>query len=323
MFMKSPTIVFMGTAGFAVSTLEALVHEGFHVAAVVTAPDKPSGRGQKIRFSPVKEAALKFEIPLLQPVNLKDPDFQFQLQKVQPDLQVVVAFRMLPESVWALPKLGTINLHASLLPQYRGAAPINHAVINGEKETGVTTFIIDKEIDTGKILFKEKITINDNESAGELHDRLMMLGAKLAVKTVNAIISGVVEPIPQTELMSMGESMKKAPKIFKEDCKVNWNKPTIDVYNFIRGMSPSPCAFSLIRLKNNELLNLKIFQTQRMENQSAKTPGSISTDNKKQLGIFTSDGIIYLTEVQLQGKKRMKIDEFLRGFDATEIKQFE
>ena len=173
----------MGTAGFAVSTLEALVHEGFHVAAVVTAPDKPSGRGQKIRFSPVKEAALKFEIPLLQPVNLKDPDFQFQLQKVQPDLQVVVAFRMLPESVWALPKLGTINLHASLLPQYRGAAPINHAVINGEKETGVTTFIIDKEIDTGKILFKEKITINDNESAGELHDRLMMLGAKLAVKT--------------------------------------------------------------------------------------------------------------------------------------------
>ena len=313
----------MGTAGFAVPTLEALVHEGFHVAAVITAPDKPSGRGQKIRFSPVKEAALKFEIPLLQPVNLKDPDFQFQLQKVQPDLQVVVAFRMLPESVWALPKLGTINLHASLLPQYRGAAPINHAVINGEKETGVTTFIIDKEIDTGKILFKEKITINDNESAGELHDRLMMLGAKLAVKTVNAIISGVVEPIPQTELMSMGESMKKAPKIFKEDCKVNWNKPTIDVYNFIRGMSPSPCAFSLIRLKNNKLLNLKIFQTQRMENQSAKTPGSISTDNKKQLGIFTSDGIIYLTEVQLQGKKRMKIDEFLRGFDATEIKQFE
>ena len=313
----------MGTAGFAVSTLEALVHEGFHVAAVVTAPDKPSGRGQKIRFSPVKEAALKFEIPLLQPVNLKDPDFQFQLQKVQPDLQVVVAFRMLPESVWALPKLGTINLHASLLPQYRGAAPINHAVINGEKETGVTTFIIDKEIDTGKILFKEKITINDNESAGELHDRLMMLGAKLAVKTVNAIISGVVEPIPQTELMSIGESMKKAPKIFKEDCKVNWNKPTIEVYNFIRGMSPSPCAYSLIRLKNNKLLNLKIFQTQRMENQSAKTPGSISTDNKKQLGIFTSDGIIYLTEVQLQGKKRMKIDEFLRGFDATEIKQFE
>ena len=313
----------MGTAGFAVPTLEALVHEGFHVAAVITAPDKPSGRGQKIRFSPVKEAALKFEIPVLQPVNLKDPDFQFQLKKVQPDLQVVVAFRMLPESVWALPKLGTINLHASLLPQYRGAAPINHAVINGEKETGVTTFIIDKEIDTGKILFKEKITINDNESAGELHDRLMMLGAKLAVKTVNAIISGVVEPIPQTELMSIGESMKKAPKIFKEDCKVNWNKPTIDVYNFIRGMSPSPCAFSLIRLKNNKLLNLKIFQTQRMENQSAKTPGSISTDNKKQLGIFTSDGIIYLTEVQLQGKKRMKIDEFLRGFDATEIKQFE
>lgn len=309
----------MGTAEFAVPTLAALIENGYSVSTVITAPDKPAGRGRKIKFSPVKEAALKLNIPLLQPANLKDPCFQEQLQKINPDLQIVVAFRMLPESVWALPYHGTINLHASLLPQYRGAAPINHAIINGEKETGVTTFMIDKEIDTGKVLFTDKIQIADNETAGELHDRLMLVGARLVIRTLQAVQSGSLQPISQTELINADKIIRRAPKIFREDCNINWNKSGIEVHNFIRGMSPSPGAFTVIKLNSKQELMLKVYKSELDQNNTQLSPGSYVTNHKSQLGVGTKKGVIYLKEVQLQGKKRMHIDDFLRGFNTQEI----
>jgi methionyl-tRNA formyltransferase len=238
-------IVFYGTPEFAVASLQNLVDAGYLISAVVTAPDRLAGRGLRMHFSPVKEYALRHDLLLLQPANLKDPALHDLLRSLEPDLQVVVAFRMLPKEIWSLPSLGTFNLHASLLPQYRGAAPINRALINGETETGVTTFFIDEKIDTGNIIFRQTVTIGSEETAGELHDKLMMAGALLVVKTVNAIESGNAFALPQDELQDIETRfLKKAPKIQKEDCRINWDNEVFEIHNFIRGMSPLPGAFT-------------------------------------------------------------------------------
>jgi methionyl-tRNA formyltransferase len=317
---EKPKIVFMGTAGFAVPTLEALIHEGYRITGVITAPDKPAGRGRKISQSPVKVAALDHGLPVLQPVNLKDPDFLAELNNLKPDLQVVVAFRMLPESVWALPPLGTINLHASLLPQYRGAAPINHVIMNGEPTTGVTTFIIDKEIDTGRILLRESTPVGPHETAGELHDRLMNLGAQLVLKTLEELQKDNLEATRQEEMEEHQEPLKKAPKIFKEDCRINWEDNAEDVYNFIRGLSPVPCAYTLLELANGTQHMLKVYRTEKLRDETTGECGAFTSDNKTFFDIRAAYGTLRLKEVQLQGKRKMDIRDFLRGFDTTLIK---
>jgi len=300
-------IVFMGTPEFAVASLEALLEAGCDIVGVVTAPDKPAGRGQKLSESAVKQYAVSKGLPVLQPVKLKDPEFIEQLRELKPDLQVVVAFRMLPEVVWNMPPLGTINLHASLLPQYRGAAPINWAIINGEKESGVTTFFLKHEIDTGNILFTEKVTIYENFNAGSLHDKLMDKGAGLLVKTVKAIESGRYTEQPQ-EKIAEGTELKHAPKIFKEDCKIDWNQPTEKVHNLIRGLSPYPTAFTEL---NGKIL--KIFEAEKEIKKHDITPGNFITDHKTYLKFACPNGLINLKDIQLEGKKRMGIEEFLRG----------
>lgn len=300
-------IVFMGTPEFAVASLEALLEAGCDIVGVVTAPDKPAGRGQKLSESAVKQFAVSKGLPVLQPVKLKDPEFLEQLRALQPDLQVVVAFRMLPEVVWNMPPLGTINLHASLLPQYRGAAPINWAIINGEKESGVTTFFLKHEIDTGNILFTEKVTVFDHFNAGSLHDKLMDKGAGLLVKTVKAIESGRYTEQPQEKIVE-GTELKHAPKIFKEDCKIDWNQPTEKVHNLIRGLSPYPTAFTELNGKV-----LKVFEAEKEIKDHDITPGNFVTDHKTYLKFACTDGFINLKDVQLEGKKRMGIEEFLRG----------
>lgn len=297
----------MGTPDFAVASLQALLEAGSNIVAVVTAPDKPAGRGQKLTESAVKQYAVSQGLKVLQPEKLRDPNFLLQLKDLKADLQVVVAFRMLPEMVWSMPPKGTINLHASLLPQYRGAAPINWAIINGEPESGATTFFIKQEIDTGAILFKEKITIDDDVTAGEYHDRLMIKGAGLLVKTVKAIESGRYTEQPQDQLTD-GQELKHAPKIFKEDCRIDWNQPVETVYNRIRGLSPYPAAFTE--------LNGKTFKVYRILKEVAAPqvePGEYLTDNKTYLKFACTNGYISVTEVQLEGKKRMGIEEFLRG----------
>lgn len=309
----------MGTASFAVPSLETLIKEGYEVAAVVTAPDKPAGRGKKLRLSPIKTYALENNIPLLQPTNLKDEAFVQQLKKLNPDLQIVVAFRMLPKSVWQIPPLGTFNLHSSLLPQYRGAAPINHAIINGETQTGVTTFLIDDKIDTGRIIFQDKTDIKDSETAGELHDRLMMMGANLVLKTVEAIESKTIDSKKQDEFIAETVALKPAPKIFKEDCKIYWDKPVMTVYNKIRGMSPIPAAFCSLRIKNGKTLKLKIFSALIQNNDQEEKPGSFICDGKNQFIVYCKQGALELKEIQLEGKKRMKVQDFLRGFNSDEI----
>lgn len=296
----------MGTPDFAVASLDALIRAGFNIVGVVTAPDKPSGRGQKITESAVKKYALEHQLKILQPVKLKDPEFIEQLRILKADLQVVVAFRMLPEIVWNMPPQGTINLHASLLPQYRGAAPINWAVLNGDTESGVSTFFLQHEIDTGNILFSEKVPISDNMTAGELHDKLMEVGSGLLVETVKAIETGDYEAKPQTEFSS--DKLKHAPKIFKEDCEIKWDQTTTEVYNLIRGMSPYPTAFTTLNGKG-----LKIFYAEKEIQNHKQNPGEYITDNKSYLKFATSDGFVSIKELQLEGKKRMKIDEFLRG----------
>lgn len=308
-------IVFMGTPDFAVRSLSILVDNGYEVVGVVTAPDKPAGRGQEIRKSPVKVYAEEKGLNVLQPTNLKDESFITELKTLQPDIQVVVAFRMLPEIVWQIPTRGAFNLHASLLPQYRGAAPINWAIINGEEETGVTTFFIDKEIDTGKVIFQQKVPISNNDNAGILHDRLMETGAKLVLKTVQAIDSGNYETIPQAEMIDT--ELKAAPKIFKDDCRIDWKKSVDDVYNFIRGMSPYPAAFTTIVSPEGKEYILKVYNTTKELDEGGQTPGSIDSDNKNYLKIATPDGYISINELQLAGKKRMKTDEFLRGFNVS------
>ncbi|HZY38926.1 MAG TPA: methionyl-tRNA formyltransferase [Mucilaginibacter sp.] len=300
-------IVFMGTPQFAVASLDALVMAGCEIVAVVTAPDKPAGRGQKMNESAVKQYAVANGIPVLQPAKLKDPDFIEQLQSFEAELQVVVAFRMLPEIVWNMPPKGTINLHASLLPQYRGAAPINWVLINGEKESGVTTFFLRHEIDTGNILFTEKVTLSGHETAGELHDRLMYKGAGLLVKTVKGVESGRYNEHPQSQLVE-GAELRHAPKIFKEDCLIDWNQPAEAIYNRIRGLSPIPTAYTSLNNKT-----LKVYRAEFEHARPDVQPGNFVTDGKTYLKFAAPDGFVSLTEVQLEGKKQMGIAEFLRG----------
>jgi methionyl-tRNA formyltransferase len=300
-------IIFMGTPQFAVASLDALIKAGSDIVAVVTAPDKPAGRGQKVNQSAVKQYADANGIKVLQPEKLKNPEFIQELEALQADLQVVVAFRMLPEVVWNMPPKGTINLHASLLPQYRGAAPINWAIINGEKESGVTTFFLKHDIDTGDILFTEKVTLTGTETAGDLHDRLMNKGAGLLVKTVKGIESGRYNEHPQEQLAE-GIELKHAPKIFKTDCLVDFNQPVEQVYNLIRGLSPSPTAYTLL---NDKVL--KIYNANYEHGEPGITAGGFITNNKTHLKFAAKDGFISVTDVQLEGKKRMGIEEFLRG----------
>ncbi len=305
--MHNLRIIFMGTPEFAVPSLEILVENRFNVVAVITAPDKPQGRGQKLTPSPVKEFATKHNIPVLQPTNLKSPAFIEELKSYHANLQIVVAFRMLPEAVWAMPSIGTFNLHASLLPHYRGAAPINWAIINGEKETGVTTFFLKHEIDTGSIIFQEREPIGENDDAGTLYERLMKKGGQLVLKTVKAIADDDYPQIPQAEVVET----KRAPKIFKETCEINWNLSSAAIQNFTRGLCPYPAAWTKINGKT-----FKIFRIQNMPsgNQDAsQTPGSLKTDHKTYLYIKASDGWISIQELQPEGKRRMTIEEFFRG----------
>ncbi|NII83915.1 methionyl-tRNA formyltransferase [Pedobacter riviphilus] len=297
-------IVFMGTPDFAVASLDALVQANFDVVAVVTAPDKPAGRGQKLNESAVKKYAVEKNIPVLQPEKLKNPEFLEILASYKADLQVVVAFRMLPEVVWNMPPKGTINLHGSLLPQYRGAAPINHAIINGEKESGVTTFFLTHEIDTGNIILSDSVAIADNETAGELHDKLMVVGANLLVKTLKAIEAGEVSEQPQPQ----SGDLKHAPKIFKDDCKIDWNNQTQTIYNLIRGLSPYPTAFTFL---NDKIL--KIFKAEIEDKEPGIVAGGFLTDGKTYLKFAAKDGFIKLLDIQYEGKKRMLIEDFLRG----------
>jgi methionyl-tRNA formyltransferase len=307
-------IVFYGTPEFAVQSLENTVNGGYDVAAVVTAPDKPAGRGLKLKSSPVKEFAVRQGIPVLQPSNLKDPVFLDQLKKIQPNLQVVVAFRMLPREVWSLPPHGTFNLHASLLPQYRGAAPINWAVINGEQRTGVTTFFLDEAIDTGKIIFTEETEIAMSETAGELHDRLKTMGAELVVKTLEAIESGSVQGISQGALTDPKNALRKAPKIKTEDCRFDWDNPVVTIYNRIRGLSPHPGAHAVLRTKSGEDLLLKIFRAESEPAETLMEPGEYVTDGKTFLKVAAKDGFVSLRELQLTGHRVMAIADFLNGF---------
>lgn len=297
-------IVFFGTPQFAVASLEAIIKNHFDVVAVVTAPDKPAGRGMKLQESPVKTFALQHNIPVLQPVKLKDPAFQEELRNFKPDLGVVIAFRMLPESVWNMPKLGTINLHASLLPDYRGAAPINWAIINGESETGVTTFFLKHEIDTGDIIARSSFKISDNMNAGELHDNLMIQGADLMIKTLQMIESGEASPLPQLH----SHKNKVAPKIFTEDCKINWHQSGKEIRNRIRGLSPYPAAFSKIGE-----IQIKILSAEFHPGHSDQ-PGTINTNEKGKLLIACSDGWMEIKELQPQGKKKMTGKDFMNGY---------
>lgn len=299
-------IVFMGTPDFAVVSLAALLNASFDIVGVITAPDKPAGRGQKLQESAVKKFAVEKGLHILQPEKLKNPEFLEELEALKADLQVVVAFRMLPEVVWNMPKKGTINLHASLLPQYRGAAPINWAIINGEKESGVTTFFLKQEIDTGDVLFSEKVEVSDNMTASDLHDALMNVGAQLLTETVKAIETGNYQEKPQ-ENFAVTE-LKHAPKIFKEDCKINWNKSTEEVFNLIRGLSSYPTAFTEFLGKG-----LKIYLIEKEDKEPGISAGAFLTDHKTYLKFATQDGFILVKEIQQEGKKRMKIDEFLRG----------
>ncbi len=305
--MNDLRIIFMGTPDFAVPSLEILVEHKYKVVAVITAPDKPQGRGQKITFSPVKESALKHGIPVLQPTNLKSPAFLEELKSYQANLQIVVAFRMLPESVWSLPSLGTFNLHGSLLPQYRGAAPINWAIINGEKETGVTTFFLKHEIDTGSIIFQETEPILEEDTVGSLYERLMYKGAKLVLKTVKAIEAGSYPSLPQNE----NTVIRHAPKIFKETCEIKWDQSTEQIYNFVRGLSPYPAAWAMLNDKFFKILKCRKLDSADGVTQSI--PGSIRTDNKQCLHIKTADGWIGIEEFQPEGKKKMLVQEFFRG----------
>ncbi len=314
-------IVFMGTPEFAVASLEALVNAGFNIVGVVTIPDKPAGRGLKIQESAVKQYAKTLNVPILQPEKLKDPVFIEQLRSLQANLQVVVAFRMLPEQVWNMPQYGTINLHGSLLPHYRGAAPINWAVMNGDTETGLTTFFIEKEIDTGKIIFADRLPIGPDENAGHLHDRMKEAGGKLLVKTLQAIEAGNYPQIPQSELLKAGETLKPAPKIFKEDCKINWNLPIHQIYNHIRGLSPYPAAWSVLKANSSETeLTFKLFESEKELSNHTLQAGEIVSDSKKYLKIAVNGGYINITSLQLEGKKRLSAEELLRGFKLSDYR---
>lgn len=311
--MKDKTrIAYFGTPEFAASQLEAILKAGYEVAVVVTMPDKPAGRGRKIQYSDVKKTALEHNLPLLQPEKLKSPEFLEQLASYQANLFIVVAFRMLPAVVWQMPELGTFNLHASLLPQYRGAAPINFAIINGETETGLTTFFLNEEIDKGAIIMREKVAIRPDETAGELHDELMLLGNKVVVETIKAIENGVTNPKSQEELTN-NQQLKPAPKITKEFCNVDWSRDCQTIFNHIRGLSPYPAAHTQLVSENGEQIDLKIFGSEMEVGPTPVGTGRVVTDNKRFLKIATNDGFIHLTQVQQAGKKAMPIADFLRG----------
>lgn len=313
---KDLRIVFMGTPEFAEFTLRRLVEDGYNIIGVVTMPDKPMGRhGSVLQSSPVKKYAVEQGIPVLQPEKLKDPAFIDQLSALKADLQIVVAFRMLPEIVWNMPRLGTFNLHGSLLPQYRGAAPINWAIINGDKETGVTTFFLKHEIDTGDIIYKESIPILPTDNAGTVHDKLMELGADLTVRTLDDIIADRVRPIPQ-DTIPVSE-LRPAPKIFKETCRIDWNQPTARINDFIRGLSPYPAAWTVLRSADGTEQDFKIYVAQPVTDAPIQKPGTIECDGRKNLLVHTSDGALRLQEVQIAGKKRMDICAFLCGNDLA------
>lgn len=310
---KDLRIIYMGTPEFAVEPLKTLVEGGYNVVAVVTMPDKPSGRGLKLQASPVKLYAQSANIPVLQPEKLKDEAFIIELKSFDADLQVVVAFRMLPEIVWAMPKNGTFNLHASLLPQYRGAAPIHHAVINGENETGATTFFLQHSIDTGDIIFQEKITIGEKENTGSVHDRLMHLGSELVKKTVDAVIDGNVIAKPQENFLNNSQ-LKSAPKLTRENTRIDWTSDGKKIYNFIRGLSPFPTAWSELSNENGEIIGLKVFEASFKYSDHGLKLGTIVSDEKKELDVAVNDGFIVLERLQISGRKAMETDEFLRGF---------
>jgi methionyl-tRNA formyltransferase len=302
---ERPRIIFMGTPEFAVASLDALVQAGYPVAAVITAPDKPAGRGMQLSVSAVKKYALDKGLKILQPEKLKDPFFLDELRSLRADLQIVVAFRMLPELVWNMPPMGTVNLHGSLLPQYRGAAPINWAVINGEKQTGVTTFKLQQDIDTGNILLQESFPIGEKETAGEVHDKMKEIGARLVVKTVEGMVAGTLGEKPQPS----GSTLKHAPKIFTDTCRIDWNRSVTDIYNLIRGLSPFPTAFTHLDGKL-----LKVYHSEKELTTPALAPGQFDTDKKTYLRFAAADGYIRVTEIQLEGKKKMEVKDFLRGW---------
>lgn len=312
-------IVYMGTPDFAVESLRCLVEGGYNVVGVVTGPDKAVGRhGSVLQPTPVKQYAVEHGLRVLQPEKLKDETFIEELRSLQADLQIVVAFRMLPEVVWSMPPLGTFNLHASLLPQYRGAAPINWAVINGDKETGVTTFFLKHEIDTGAVIRQVRVPIGDNDCVGDIHDRLMILGGKVVCDTVDSIIDGTADAIPQEQMEVEGE-LRPAPKIFKDTCRICWDAPMMQVYNFIRGLSPYPAAWTTLVSPEGTVQVIKIFEAIMQTEQPTSYPcGTIITDGKHYLSVATSNGMLGLKVVQLAGKKRMAVEEFLRGFRLSE-----
>lgn len=311
---KDLRIVFMGTPDFAVESLKILVENNYNIVGVITAPDKPAGRGQKLQQPAVKIYAEQANLNILQPTNLKSEDFLAELKALNANLQIVVAFRMLPEAVWNMPQFGTFNLHASLLPQYRGAAPINWAIINGKKETGVTTFFLQHKIDTGDIIDQQKVIIEPNETAGELHDKLMTIGSKLVLKTVQAIENNTIKTIPQNS----NQELKEAFKIFKPDCKIDWNLPIDIIHNKVRGLSPYPTAWTtLMNKENKELLSLKIFKTLPVfENHQLEPKTIIATKNTIKIAVH--GGYIEIVELQLEGKKRMDVPALLNGFNINQ-----
>ena len=313
---KNIRIVFMGTPEFAVGSLRALVEGGYNVVGVVTMPDKPAGRGHKIQFSDVKQYALEHNLPLLQPEKLKDETFLQQLREWNADLQIVVAFRMLPEVVWSMPKLGTFNLHGSLLPQYRGAAPINWAIINGDTVTGVTTFMLDKDIDTGNIILQESTPIAPEDNIGTVYDRLMQIGSKLVTRTVDIIASGDVHPLPQNNDISL----RPAPKIFKDTCRLSFGKPVEQVHNLVRGLSPYPAAWFEFEDSKGETKTMKVYETFIDRSEISVPVGTVVTDGKKTLKIACADGYLCLKSVQLSGKRRMDVQELLCGAKMNDIK---
>ncbi len=307
-------IVFMGTPEFAVESLKALVENNFNVVGVITMPDKPAGRGHKMQFSAVKEYALSQNLPLLQPEKLKDEAFLQELRNLQADLQIVVAFRMLPEIVWNMPQYGTFNLHASLLPQYRGAAPINWAIINGEKETGATTFFLTHEIDTGKIILQRTIEIGGNDNAGTIHDKLMVLGAGMVTETVGLLLEDKIDAIPQEKLINDDIELKSAPKIFRETCQLDFGMTVENAHNFVRGLSPYPAAWAELKFPElEEPLVLKIFETKPEITAHNLKLGTVLSDGKKEAKIALADGYLHLISIQAPGKKRMNTGDFLRG----------
>ena len=317
-------IVYMGTPDFAVESLKRLVEGGYNVVGVITMPDKPVGRhGSVLQPSPVKQYAVSQGLPVLQPEKLKDETFLEELRLLKADLQIVVAFRMLPEVVWNMPRLGTFNLHASLLPQYRGAAPINWAVINGDTETGITTFFLKHEIDTGEIIQQVRVPIADTDNVEIVHDKLMTLGGELVLETVDAILEGTVKPIPQEELLGQEAELRPAPKIFKETCRIDWSKGVKQIYDFVRGLSPYPAAWTELCMADGSRQMLKLYETEKIFTAHQMKVGDIRTDKKNYFQIAVRDGFINVVSLQLAGKKRMGVEEFLRGYRSSDNNRVE